>query len=219
MIFSSIDYLAKTTDILKEAFKFKKYKAMNNVCAVFVGICMSPFVLISFVLAAFLYVTGFMFKLIATPIENIHNLAHSEGAEVKHATQVVIYLISWPLIFFWYTVISLMLLQLALLYAIFSCITYIWSLGGFKFHLFASDSDEISIEAYGKYNIILPLAYLIVMAVLLILIPLIRMLIDCIDAQTFEYASEILTGYILQNLPITFAVSLLYSTIGFCPRP
>ena len=58
----STDYLSKVTSLLKEAFKFKKYKAMHPFFAVVVGITVIPFVLVSLLLSVYLIIACFLFK-------------------------------------------------------------------------------------------------------------------------------------------------------------
>ena len=56
----STDYLSKVTNLLKEAFKFKKYKAMHPFFAVVVGITVIPFVLVSLLLSVYLIIACFL---------------------------------------------------------------------------------------------------------------------------------------------------------------
>lgn len=217
----STDYLSKVTSLLREAFKFKKYEAMHPFLAVITGITMIPFVAISLILSAFLIIDCFLFKIAKLPIDFLHNLVNQEGKEVKHATQFIIYFISWPLIFVLYALISFMLLWISIAYAIVSCIIYIWTLGGFKFHLYANEADDISIEVNGRYNA-LAIVYVCVQAAILLFIPIIHGTVLYADLyynyMEQYFSSDFAAAYnIYYRLGVAFA--FFYSLIGFAPRP
>ncbi|MBE6703466.1 MAG: hypothetical protein E7585_08685, partial [Ruminococcaceae bacterium] len=107
-----LDYLKCTTTLLKEAFSFKKYCAMNTFWAVIIALLMLPFIISSLFLGAYLIFLTFMFKAFKMPIDFLHDLVNKEGKEVKHATQAVLYLISWPWVFLLYAMLSLSLVSI-----------------------------------------------------------------------------------------------------------
>ena len=146
-----IDYLTKTTNILKEAFKFKKYKAMPIGLAIFLMLIMLPIAIASIAITIPLYIFGFIFRIIAAPIQHLHDVMHKEGQSVKHATQFIIYFISWGTVFILYCLSAFLLFFNSVCYAILSLLAYLWTFGGFKFHLYADETDDISIEVNGKY--------------------------------------------------------------------
>ena len=169
MYLFQVDYLKKTGLLLREAFTFKRYKAMHPALAVFTGIFMIPFVLIGLVLTAVLSLFSFVLNILLTPLKHIHSLVHAEGQQVNHATQFWIYFLSWPIILLYYVVCSLLFAVVYVLYALLSIITYVYTLGGFKFHIVPNaDSDDIAIETEGEYFAI-ALTYVCVAAVLFIL--------------------------------------------------
>ncbi len=222
MNYFEIDFLAKLKTLLTEAFKFKKYKAMNPALAVFTGIFMLPIVVCSFFVTAFLAALGFAYNVFASPIKGLHKLVNGEGKGVMHATQAIIYLLSWPLILFFYALISLMLLFILPSYALLSFLLYVWSLGGFKFHLFIKD-ESIEKEVTGSYKPILPFAFVIISAIILVVIPFIHGIICFIDLfyNYMEYAfpdiffGEIYPIYV--GVQIVFAV--LISLLGLARHP
>ncbi len=219
-----IDFLKKMVTLLKEAFTFKKYKAMHPVLAVFTGIFMLPFVIASFVLTAILAVLCFLFTVFSSPVKYLHDLVTGEGKGVQHATQFIIYFISWPLVFFLYAMVAVLLLFIIPAYAALSVALYVWSLGGFKFHLFPNKVDDISIEVNGKY-FILPLVFAIIGAIVLVLIPFIHAVIhftalyqDYLERfffSTFFGAGGIYSGYV----GVFSLYAMLYSLIGFARNP
>lgn len=140
------DYLQKTKELAKEAFKLKKYKVKNKFVAILIAILFTPFISYSLSLLVALAIGCFFFKIIKSPIEYLHSLVKKEGSEVQHATQAVIYLVSWPLVIFLYALNALLLVILNAGYAMLSIFAFIATLGGFKYHVFISDADDISIE-------------------------------------------------------------------------
>lgn len=168
MNFLNVDFAKGTTALFKEAFKFKKYKAMPAFFAVVVGICQIPFVLMSFVVAAIVYVFNFFIKIIAYPAEQIHGVVRHEKDEVRLGAEIVIYCVSWPTIFFLYSLLIFSTFLLNILYIFVALPTFIWSLGGFKFHLLLSDAKDIEKEVTGKYNKIVLIVFVSVLALLLI---------------------------------------------------
>ena len=180
------DYLEKTTALFKEAILLKKYKAMPVALAILVGIVMLPFALMTAIGALFLYGISYIFKIVVLPIEQLHKLLHTEGQSVQHATQFIMYFLSWSFIFSAYTMFCFMSVITTILYSFCSIATYIWSLGGIKFHVFPN-KDDISVSVEGQYNIILPVILLIGVAVLMLIVPLI---------QAIGYSAEIGFEYI-----------------------
>ena len=168
MNFLTVDFAKGTTALFKEAFKFKKYKAMPVFFAIVVGICQIPFVLMSFFMAAIVYVFNFLIKIIAYPAEQIHGLVRTEKDEVRLGAEIVIYLVSWPTIFFLYSLLILSTFMLNILYIFVALPTFIWSLGGFRFHLLLGDAKDIEKPVKGKYNNAALIIFVVVLALLLI---------------------------------------------------
>ena len=219
-----IDFLKKMTALLREAFRFKKYKAMSPVLAVFTGILMIPMVLASFAAAAFFAILGFLFNVFSAPVKYLHDIVRGEGQIVKHATQAIVYLISWPAVFFFYLIMSGLLLLILPAYACLSFYLYVWSLGGFKFHLFPNQADDIAIEVEGQYNL-LPVVFIIIGGIVTVFIPFIHGIIHFADLyevyleryflQSFFGVGGIYGTYI----SIHNAFAVLYTLIGFARHP
>ncbi len=208
-----IDYLKKTWLLMKEAFKFKKYKTMHPAFAVFVGILMLPFVAISFALTAVLTVFCFVFNLLLTPVKHFHSIVHAEGQSVKAGAQFWIYFITWIILFVFYLVFSFLPIVIYLLYIILVISTYIFSLGGFKFHIYPNaDSDDIAIEtdtSKGKFFVI-PIACISTLGVLAI-VTLIFALIFITGEDDFLLLTAVMSAI--------YAVTAgIYSFVVFAPR-
>ena len=232
MDFLNLDFAKGTTALFKEAFKFKKYKAMPAFFAVVVGICQIPFVLVSFIIAAFIYLLGFIVKLLASVYEQIHNVVRREKDEVKAGAQTVIYLISWPFIFSSYVAIIISTFLLNILYILLSLTSFVWSLGGFRFHLLMSQADDIEKNVEGKYNKIVLIVFLCVL-IFLLLLPVILTAVHYLKFSApdrkyiFSQPAKILFKDMFNVLKLKFnKVSLvldlftfLYTCFAFIPFP
>ena len=217
----SINFMERATVVLKEALQLKKYKAMPVALAIIVGIFMLPLVLASVVCAVLVYVLGYLFSVVSLPVQSLHKLLREEGQGVMHGTQVIVYLLSWSFIFGAYAALTFFLISLTALYSLFSIFTYLWTLGGFKFHLFAKEED-ISIEVTGKYKTLIPVIFIAVMGVLLVLLPLINTFIFVIDRDlklTFELFETVFKMKMHETDTLRFLFSVVYSAILFAPNP
>ena len=212
------DYLKQTTSLMKEAFKFKKYKAMHPFFAVTTGIVMIPIVAASFFAFAYLSIICFFFKTLNSPVNYLHSIVKKEGQETKHATQFIIYFASWPFILFLYAMISILLLQITVVYAILSILTYVWSLGGFRYHVFISESDNIEIEVNGRYRISV-LVFFIVSVSILFIIPLFHAIILLITLFMEDYIELFSLDFYTTYIGISTVFAFIYSLVGLAPRP
>ena len=217
-----INYLNKIAVLFREAFKFKKYKAMNAVLAVFSGILVIPFVILSFFVAGYLFLLAFPFEILSSLVKSLHIILNDEGKNVKHATQFIIYWISWPVVFSLYITICTLLTMIIPTYALLSFLVYIWSFGGIKPHLFACEEDDISVEITGRYKA-LPIIFVVLGYTLNFLLPVIHGIIYYFRLY-FEYNEEIFKSMFAQLIyPRYFNLSLLFVFIfalimSFYPR-
>lgn len=140
-----LDYLKSTTNLLKESFKMKKYAQMNKFLAILTVILMLPFIVPSVLLGGGLIYSTFLFKAYKMPIDFLHSLLHEEAKDLKGAAQFAVYFLCFPLVFFLYALVALTLIGIIFDYAILALLSYIWTLGGFRFHAFIGDTDQ-SIE-------------------------------------------------------------------------
>ena len=234
MNFTEMDYMKGTTDLLKEVLKLKKYKAMSPVLAVLTAVFMLPWILIAALFTVAAYMLGFIFKIMLSPIDYLHTLVNKEGGEVRHATQFIVYFISWPLIFFLYVTVSVTLFLLSVVYALLSCVCYIATLGGFRFHLFLSEATDLEIHVDGKYGLLRPLVFILISVAILLVLPFIQTiwyyLVEMTKSQR-EYFFDNRFSYIWENMTNTFKYyhiiklrffelfSALYTLLIFVPSP
>lgn len=137
--------------LLNEFLEFKRYKKMPLILRIFVSICLTPFFLLFFIFFLISLLQSWIFIIIETPIRMLHEIVTKEGEKVKHATQFIIYFISWPFIFLFYISYAFMTLTLAILYVFTSIFGYVASLGGYKFHV-SAHTESIEKDFYeSKY--------------------------------------------------------------------
>lgn len=118
---------------MMEFLKFKNYHQMHIALAIFSFIVMLPFIIGSFVIFGFLSVVYFFFYLMGLPAEFLLSFIRQEGKEVKHATQTVIYIIGFPVIFLWHLYMSLSIFVIYIGYILFEVNIYYASLAGVVF--------------------------------------------------------------------------------------
>ncbi len=216
----SVNFMQKTTDVLTEVSKLKKYKAMPLPLAIITGVLMLPFAVVAFGLTVALYLLGYLFSVISMPTQKLHKLLKDEGQSVKHATQFVIYALTWAVVFGAYAALSGFMIALTILYTLFSIFTYICTLGGFKFHVFASDED-LCVETEGVYDVLIPVIFIAGIAVLLLLLPLVMTIGDVIkdNIATFDAAMTAFKGHVTGMFTWSCLFSAIYSLAVFAPNP
>ena len=234
MNFLSVDFAKGTTALFKEAFKFKKYKAMPIFFAIVVGICQIGFAIASFIVAGLIYVFNFLKKLFAIPVEYMHSIVRNEKDEVKAGAQTVIYLISWPFIFLSYLVLTSLVVFLNVLYILLALTTFVWTLGGFRFHLLLSEANDIEKNVEGKYNKTVLILFIVGILAIAILLPIVLVVLHYIKLpeidKTYLFKNagfKILLENIITTLktkatvaaPAIDAFILIYTLIAFVPFP
>ena len=220
MNFFNVDFAKCTTALFKEAFKFKKYKAMPAFFAVFFGLFQIPFVAVSFVMAGLIYALSFVIKLFTFPLEQIHAFVRNEKDEVKAGAQTIIYLVSWPFIFIAYAVIVGLSIILNIYYMIAAIFAYLWSFGGFRFHLLPENDKDIEKKVEGKYGKVFFIVFLIVLAAVLVLLPIVLTVMFYLDlpkldqqyvfktlkgVDTFKHILNVYKGKLVDAIPFIFA--------------
>ena len=235
MLFLNVDFSKGMTTLLKESFKFKKYKALHPFFAVVVGLCQLPYVLISFLTAAVIYVFDFIVGVLAYPFEQVHGLIRREKDEVRGAAEAVIYFLSWPFLFLFYIILTFMTFVLNVLYVVAALTTFIWSLGGFEFHLFLSRAGDIKKDVKGKYSHAVSIVFTVIIGVLFILLPIILGLITFATQNVPEFVPNVYGlnepnpayknfGVCLGEafgvgIAVCSVFSLLYTLIAYAPFP
>lgn len=148
-----MQFFENTKRLAREFLSFKKYKQMNTVLAVFVGLFMSPFIIMFFVELFWTFINAIIFTIIEAPIKFLHKLIRDETQEHHLAFRIIIYYLSWPIVFGLYVTYALMMIDIVISYVITQAIGYVASLGGFLFHISPLDEridKEVDMEQ--KHN-------------------------------------------------------------------
>lgn len=237
-----VDYLKKATELFQETFYFKKYKAMKAPIAIIMAIMLFPIQLLSIAVAVPLFISAFVLKFVLSVIRSTHSVLTTEGQKLKHASQLIIYFFSWPIVFVSYIAAAFFYILVVINYALYACTAYVWTLGGFKFNAYIADADDVSIDVKGKYSLKLQLVYTLIIASLIVLIPsllsmlatvgggIITAIIMIIPASSsinamlndstitneeFEAISKLLLGDVAIALIVALALGLLTVVIAF----
>lgn len=216
------NYMQNVTAVIKECQKLKKYKAMHLAFAIVIGVLMLPLAIAAVFFAVALYVLGYIYSVISTPTQKLHELLRNEGRELKHASQFIIYFLSWGFVFGAYAVLFGFAVALNILYTLFAILAYVATLGGFKFHAFVG-KENISVDVEGKYHIAVLIVFIAVMGVLLVLLPFIKCLDFCADLPkgvlTFKGFFQIWWSQIVAGGNLRAIFSGIYSAFVFAPLP
>ena len=165
-----MNYELKMRALVKEAFKFKKYKKLSLPLRILTIIVEIPFIVLSLLSVGLFYVYYCIFNLITDPIEYVKSIIRNEGKEVKHATQFIIYFFGFPFVVLATIFISFLTLFLAFSFFFANLYGEVATLHGFKFQPFissASEDFEINVSDK-KYNLGVLVSFLVINYVLLI---------------------------------------------------
>ena len=187
--------------------------------AIFVAIFLSPFFLMFFVYLGISIVLSWLFVVIETPIKLLHDVVTKEGEKVKHATQFIIYFISWPFIFLLYIIYAFTAVSLTILYIYTSIMGYIASLGGYKFHV-APTTECIEKEMYKSKYVPQSLVFIIINAVAIITLAIVLLII--FSNLYRDYMEETFIFYFIPSIQIYFGIYVvfcyIYIPISYCSR-
>lgn len=131
----SINFLEKGKELLHKVISFEKYQNKKKVARVFIHIGLDLVTGIpTFVLFGFIAILYFLVKIVTAPLGFLHSLAESQGQKVRHASEAVIYLVSWPIIFLLYVFMAFIQIAFCAVYAVMFCFGWLWSLCAFSFN-------------------------------------------------------------------------------------
>lgn len=131
----------KTLRLAQEAYSFKRYLKMKRFLRVIAFILMAPFIAIFTLMLGFLFLDAIFFQLVSSPIQFLHSIIKKERDEVNFGVQIVLYVLSWPLMFLFYVLYAFVLLLFYFDYFLVVCLGYVATLAGFKFHISIAEED------------------------------------------------------------------------------
>ncbi len=133
-------------DLVRESCLFRTFNRMAFLPAAICFLIALPFIL---VYVAGLLIYGsilILFKLLNAPTDYIHGFLKSEGKEVRHLTQAVIYAIGFPAIFALKFLTGFLVFILFIVHMLVSIIGFVATLGGITFAPFLLDPVDRTVE-------------------------------------------------------------------------
>ena len=133
-------------DYVKEILLFRQFRRMNKVCGIITLVLLCPLFIIGFIQIGVMYLLASFIELLFSPTDYLKSFVHTEGKDVRHLTQAVVYLICIPFIFFLEVVKSFMSLTFAVIFFFNSIWFQLTTLQGISFQPFAFKQVERNYE-------------------------------------------------------------------------
>lgn len=190
-------YHESIKSLIAEAKKGIQFKDMNLITKILYIIGLSPLIVSTTIVTIYYYVAIFFYKAISLPLEKLHLVLKEEAKNdnIKHATQCVIYLIGFPIIFFMYFLQAVTTIYFYFLWFAVMLNMYLVTLGGVRFQPFLTDAKfECEYEYELKPSLLVKYIY--------IGLVLIFMFVSLVLIVDYSSVSEDL-------LPITSFISML----------
>ena len=144
-------FFEQTKRLWLEFTKFKRFRSFPIGLSILLGILVSPLMLIFVLMMFTLFIGSIIYSLLSSPIEYLHKILKDEIKEKHVAVQVVLYLISWGVLFALYFIFAFFSFYLFILYFFTSVIGWLASLSGYKFHILANEENiELDIPVHVK---------------------------------------------------------------------
>ena len=131
-------YLIKA--LKDEARQNIQFSRMNKGPRILARLITLPWLVAVMVAVLQYYVALFFYKACLTPVQHLHNIMRKEGEVVKHGTQVVVYLIAFPVIFELYILLSLTTVYFYFQWFVIMVYMYFATLGGVKWQPFITEA-------------------------------------------------------------------------------
>ena len=152
-----MDYIGVIRGLFKEAKRDEKFQDMSSVARIIIKVGLFPLAVLAFLAKAYYYVNFFIYKGFFLPLEHLHAVVKKEGQEVKHGTQVIIYWIAFPLIFFMYIMQALFAVGFYFQWFVVMTLVYLKSLGGVRWQPFLNEvsyeEEHVYINKHGKASV------------------------------------------------------------------
>lgn len=129
-------------NLIREAFSFKKYKALPLPLAIIIGIFLLPVWATAFSFAALFYVAAAILAICDFPVETLLAFVRREAKEVNEITQVFVYFFGWPLILFFKVFAILCKIFNYVVYFVATVFFFIASLCGVEFDFKMEKNDR-----------------------------------------------------------------------------
>ena len=162
-----MDIFNKFKDLVNESLLCKSYKGMTVAKRVLCIIALAPFIAIYVGMLLMYWLIAVIYRFACNYLEYIHAFIAKERAEVRHATEAVIYLIAFPWIFALKLLSSVLALVLMIAHFFTSMIGYVATFGGIKFSPFVLDNADRSEKKSIKHATAALVVFIVLSLVLL----------------------------------------------------
>ncbi len=159
-------------DLVRESCLFRTFNRMAFLPAAICFLIALPFIL---VYIAGLLVYGsilILFRLLNAPTDYIHAFLKSEGKDVQHITQAVIYAIGFPAIFALKFLTGFLVFILFIVHMLVSIVGFVATLGGITFAPFLLDPVDRTVERDESEYSQVPLTCFIALGLVLLVLSL-----------------------------------------------
>lgn len=165
-----MDLFNKFKDLVKESLLCKSYKGMSAAKIVLCVIALAPFIVLYVTMLLAYWFLAVVYRFACNQLEYIHAFIIKERAEVRHATEAVVYCIAFPWVFLMKLLSGSLAFVLMLVHFFTSLVGYVATFGGIKFSPFILDKvDRFSSRDAVKHNNKALVVFIIISLVLLAL--------------------------------------------------
>ena len=195
-----MNYGALIKGLFAEARRGIRFEEMNIIGKIMAVFGLLPFIILSAFSAAGFYVTLFFYKALTAPIEFLHKTVREEGQQVKHATQVIVYWIGFPLVFFLYAFVAFLTIGFYFQWFFLMLLIYITTLGGVKWQPFVSEAkydEEVDYECFP--GVTGTSIFVVILAVLFLLF-VVSILFDLYEVQGLFIILYMVTAIVVNLL-------------------
>ncbi len=185
-----MDLLDTYNSLLKESLMLKSYRHLKLWQAILVALVLLPFIL-SYVLIMLIYgIAAIIYKLISCPFDYLYGFVKQEGKEVNHATQAVIYIVAFPLIFFLRCIMAFMIFYMSIVHLSASLDGYVATFGGITFSPFLLNPADRSAKTVVLHSSTAVNVFIIVGIILiciaLFFTPVVNWIYNLFDIMTYS---------------------------------
>ena len=140
------------SSLVKESVSFKAYKGLHPFLRVLCFIILLPFIIVYTAMLLVYLLMATVYKLVHSAFDYLYGFVHGEGKVVNHATQAIIYLIAFPLLFAFKVVYSVLIYPMVILHFLASHVGYIATFGGIKYSPFMLEPvDRLGEKGFAKH--------------------------------------------------------------------
>ena len=165
-----MDLFNKFKDLVKESLLCKSFKGLTVAKRVLCIIALAPFIAAYVCMLLLYWALVVTYRFASNQLEYIHAFIIKERAEVRHATEAVVYFIAFPFIFTLKVLVGLLAGAVMIWHFVSSMVGYIATFGGIKFSPFVLDNvNRFSNRDAVKHNKGAVITFIIIALVLLVL--------------------------------------------------